>query len=83
MTVPSLKYNNKTQSLDIREGKLGTAVGHYSQLLQQQEDVHTGLIVGPEDYWQFSLLIFVCSQVAKNADVDIRKLLDEYKKKQS
>jgi len=79
--MPSLRYNNKTNSLDIHEGKLSEAITYYSDLLQGQEDVHTGLIIGPEDCWQFSLLIFICSQVARNADNDIKKLLEEYKKK--
>jgi len=79
--LPSLLYNNKTNFLDIHEGKLSGAIEYYKELLQGQEDVHTGLIVGPEDCWQFSLLIFICGQVAKNADHDIQKLLEEYKRK--
>ena len=40
----------------------------------------TGLFIGPEDCWQFSVLIFVCSQILKSAEGDIQKLLDQYKK---
>lgn len=81
ITVPSLKYNNKTYSLDVREGTLNDAIRYYMDQMQQKEDVHTGLIAGPEDCWQFSALIFICSQVARNAQDDIKKLLDEYKKR--
>ena len=81
INIPSLKYNNKNLSLDIYEGSLKDAVGHYLDQLQVQENVQTGLISVPEDCWQFSVLIFVCSQIAKNADNDIRKLLEEYKKR--
>ena len=81
IVLPSLKYNNRTHSLDIFEGKLSSAVKHHQELLQTAEDVATGLIAGPEDCWQFSLLIFSCAQVAKNANTDIRRLLDEYKKR--
>lgn len=83
ITLPSLRYNNRTQGLDVYEGKLSSAIKHYEDLLQQKEDVATGLIAGPEDCWQFSLLIFSCMQVAKNAGTDLRRLLDEYKKKNS
>lgn len=76
--IPSLKYNNKTHSLDIYEGSLSAAIKHYQVLLQQTENVSTGLMAAPEDCWQFSLLIFICTQIARNADQDIRKLLDEY-----
>lgn len=81
INLPSLKYNNKTYSLDIFEGKLNDAIRHYIEQLQQKEDVHTGLITGPEDCWQFSALIFICTQVARSAEEDIRKLLDGYKKR--
>ncbi len=82
ITLPSLKYNNQTDSLDIYEGKLSDAIKHYSDLLQRHENVQTGLITGPEDVWQFSILIFICAQIVRNADTDIRKLLDEYQKRQ-
>ena len=83
ISFPSLKYDNRTQSLDIHEGKLSQAIKNFQEDLQRKEDVHTGLVVGPEDCWQFSLLIFICTQVAKNADQDIRHLLDEYKKRKT
>jgi hypothetical protein len=81
ITLPSLRYDNKTSSLDVFEGKLSTAIKHYESLLLQKENVRTGLIAGPEDVWQFSLLIFICTQIARNAEADIRKLLDDYHKR--
>jgi len=78
ISLPSLRYDNRTSSLDIYEGKLSAAIKYHEKILQQQENVHTGLLVGPEDCWQFSILIFICSQVIKNAGQDIKKLLDEY-----
>ena len=82
VTIPSMYYNNQTSSLDIYEGSLSQAIKEYAESLQQQENVTTGLIAGPEDCWQFSLLIFICSQIAKNAEHDIRKLLKDYHKKE-
>ncbi len=81
ITFPSMKYNNKTFSMDIYDGHIEKAVGHYSDILQRREDVHSGLIVGPEDCWQFSVLIFVCTQVAKSINSDIRKLLEDFRKR--
>ena len=81
VSVPSLKYNNKTFRLDVYEGHLDEAVKHYLQELQQKENVSTGLFIGPEDVWQFSLLIFICSQIARNTEIDIRKLMEEFKKR--
>jgi len=81
ISIPSLRYDNRTSSLDIYEGKLSKAIKHHERILQQQENVHAGLLVGPEDCWQFSILIFICSQIIKNADQDIQRLLDEYHRK--
>ncbi len=79
---PSLKYNNRTESLDIHEGKLQQAIDFYSRELQKKEDVATGLVIGPEDCWQYSVLIFICGQVIRQADGDIKRLLERFKKNQ-
>ncbi len=78
---PSLKYQNKTESLDIHQGRLKNAVDQYSLQLQKEENVSTGLLMGPEDCWQFSVLIFICSQVLRSADGDMRKLLEDFRKR--
>ena len=74
---PAMKYNNRSVSVDVFEGSLSKAIDHHKAQLQQNENVHTGLIAGPEDCWQFSVILFVCGQVARSADGDIRRLLDD------
>ena len=81
VSFPSMKYNNKVDSLDIFEGRLPKALGHHGNRLEREENVHTGLITGSEDIWQFSVLVFICDQVAKSADGDFRKLFEDYKRK--
>ena len=78
---PSMKYNNKTESLKIYDGHVEKAIGYYSDMLQRREDVHAGLVVGPEDCWQFSVLIFICTQIAKSVNTDIRNLLERFRRK--
>lgn len=80
VTFPSMKYNNKTHSLDIYDGHIEKAISYYCDMLQRKEDVHSGLIVGPEDCWQFCVMIFICSQIARSADSDIRRLLEHFRK---
>ena len=77
VTLPSLQYNNQTNTLDVYEGKLSAAIKHYSDLLQRQENVDTGLLVGPEDGRPLSLLIFICTQIARNANAHIHRMLDQ------
>lgn len=78
ITMPSFKYNNETYSVDVREQGLDQTISHYKEKFQQAEDVHTGLLVAPEECWQFSLLIYLCMQAAKNTEIDIRNFLKKY-----
>ena len=79
---PSLQYHNLTYSLALHDGRLQEAIDDYKKQLQQEENVSTGLVIGPEDCWQFSILIFVGSQILRSADGDIERLLNHYRKKQ-
>ncbi len=74
---PSLKYQNKTQSLDLHEGRLKEAIGFYLNRMEKEENVSTGLVVGPEDCWQFAVLVFIASQVLRQATSDLRRLMGE------
>jgi len=76
---PSLRYQNKTESLDVYEGHLSKASDYWNDKLRAAEDVRTGLVSGPEDCWQFSILILVAQQVSRQAESDIRKLMDKYR----
>ncbi len=75
---PSLKYNNKTYSLDIFEGRLSKAIKKYTHELQKEENVTSGLVIGPEDCWQFSVLIFVGMQILRSTDNDIKSLMNRW-----
>lgn len=81
ITLPSMKYDNKIFSLNVFEGKMKDAIGAHGNRLQREENTSTGLICGPDEVWQLSLLIFICSQIAKNSSADIRRLLDDYHRK--
>ena len=78
---PSMKYNNISDDISIHDGKLTQAIKYHQDLLERQENLTTGLIVGKEDGWQLSVLIFAGSQMIKSADGDIKRLLDEYHRK--
>jgi hypothetical protein len=80
---PSMKYENKVSSLDVYEGKLQAAIDHFSMILQRQENISTGLVIGPEDCWQFSVLIVVCTQALRSAEGDIRKIFERYRENES
>lgn len=78
---PSLKYRHQLSSLDLLEESLQTAIERFTQQLTVAEDIKTGLLVGPEDVWQFSVLLLVGALVVRSAEGDLRRLLDEWRKR--
>ena len=79
---PSLKYRHQVSSLDLFEGPLQKAAGHFTQQLAAAEDIRTGLVLGPEDAWQFSLLLLVGALVVRSSAGDLRRILEEWRKRQ-
>ena len=75
---PSMKYNNKTHSLDLLEGSLQKAVRGCLEDLQKKENLSTGLVLGPEDCWQFSILIFIAQQSSRQAEGDLKHLWEQF-----
>ncbi len=82
MQFPSLKYRHQVSSLDVMEQSLQKAIQHYGHELTMREDVATGLVVGPEDAWQFSLMLFVGALVVRSAEGDLRRILEEWRRRQ-
>jgi len=82
INFPSLKYRHQISSLDLFEGQLEKAARHFEDQLARAEDIKTGLVVGPEDAWQFSVLFLVGALVVRSAAGDLRRILDEWKKRQ-
>lgn len=81
ISFPSLKYEHELSKLDIYEGSLKKAKAYFKQKLQRSEDVQTGLIIGPEEVWQFSLFIYVGLLIGKSLPSDLRRLWEKFKDK--
>ncbi|MGD9015138.1 MAG: hypothetical protein PVI33_03855 [Candidatus Omnitrophota bacterium] len=81
VSFPSLKYEHEISKLDIYEGSLKKAKTYFKQRLERSEDVQTGLIIGSEDTWQLSLLIYVGLLIGKSVPSDLRKLWERFKGK--
>ena len=79
---PSLKYRHQLSTLDVCERSLQQAINQHMDELTRAEDITTGLVVGPEDAWQFSLLILVGALVVRSARGDLQRILEEWRKRQ-
>jgi len=81
VSFPSMRYNNKVSSVDVFEGGLRKALKHFGELLERREDTSATLLMGPEDAWQFSVMIFIGALASRSADRDIRVILEEWKRR--
>ncbi len=75
VSFPTMKYSNETHKLEVVPGPLSKVISEYKKDLQKKEDIATGLIVSPEDCWQFSILIYISMQVSKSIPEDIRNII--------
>lgn len=72
--LPSLKYSNEEVKLDVIEKGVEEVVKEYQQKLACREDLETAIIVGLGDVWQFSLLVYILSNIARSAESDVRNI---------
>lgn len=79
---PSLKYRHHISALDLYEGSLQQALEHFKRQLTVAEDITTGLVIGPEEGWQFSVLLLVGALVIRSAEGDLRRILEDWRKRQ-
>ncbi|MFH1613032.1 MAG: hypothetical protein ABIB46_04830 [bacterium] len=79
IVLPSLKYNNKSYSIETFEGSLEKAIDKFSVDLEQKKDIDYGLITGADDSWNFSLLIYVTNLMNKFVGNDLMNLFKKYK----
>lgn len=79
---PSLRYRHELSSMDVREQSLRKAITQVDEQLTMAEDIKTGLVVGPEDAWQCSVLLLVGALVIRSAGGDLRRLLEDWSKRQ-
>ncbi|MBI4431174.1 MAG: hypothetical protein HY587_05635 [Candidatus Omnitrophica bacterium] len=77
---PSMKYNNESYSVDVLEKNLADARKSFTADLERREDIHTGLLTGPDDVWPFSILIFIASLAHRAADADVKQIFEKFRK---
>ena len=83
LQFPSLKYRHQLSSLDVYEGSLQQGIRHYQDRLTAAEDIRTGMVIGPEEAWQFSVLLLTGALVVRSAEGDLRRIVEAWRKRQS
>ncbi len=78
---PSLKYKHEFSTIDVLEKYPQDAVEYYKNEIEREEDLETGLVLGPADCWQFSILFYVGILVQKSAPDSLEKYLEELRRR--
>ncbi|MBF0216653.1 MAG: hypothetical protein HQL30_06645 [Candidatus Omnitrophica bacterium] len=73
---PSMKYNNTVYELDVEDLTLAKCSKKHRGRLEKEENISTALVLGPEECWQFSLLLYMASLVGRCVRNDILNLLN-------
>lgn len=73
---PSMKYNNLVYTLEVDERSLLKCADHFKRNLEKEENVSTALVLGPEECWQLSLLLYIASLAGRCARTDILNLMN-------
>lgn len=81
ISLPSMEYRNEVAGLEVYDGSLKDAIKHFLDKLEWKEDIETALIAGPEDCWQFSILVYIAGMITRSAPDDVKKFLNDLKKK--
>lgn len=81
ISFPPLEYKNDAYELDLFEGSLAKAEKQYVDEVRRKEDTGTGICIGTDTSWQFSIILLACHMIETHIDADLRALLAQIKKK--
>jgi len=79
--MPSLSYKNESYTIDLFEGSLAKAEKVFVEQVRLQESISTGIVIGKDTSWQFSLLLMGCHMIDAHVDNDLQKILKRIRKK--
>lgn len=78
---PQLKYTNEPYKLDLFEGSLMQAEKKFNEEVRYKEQVNTGIVIGEDASWQFSVILMACHLIDTHIDSDLKAILDRIRKK--
>ena len=81
ISFPSLKYRNEPYDLSLYEGSLVQAEKTYVDEVRTREDVGTGVVIGNDDSWQFSVILLGCHMIENALDADLKAIIERVKKR--
>jgi len=77
LKFPSLRYNNTVYELEVEELSLSKSIAKYKGKMEREENITTAIIAGPEECWQFSILLYIAALAGRCARTDIMNLMNK------
>ena len=81
ISFPSLKYTNEISTIEVEDKNPQEAISFYKDEIERKEDLQTGLIFGPVEYWQLSIIFYVNFLINRSARNDIDQYLRELRRR--
>ena len=81
ISFPSLSYKNEPYELDLFEGSVAKAEKIFVDMVRTHEKISTGIVIGADSAWQFSVILMACHLIDTYVDNDLKLILDRIKKK--
>jgi len=81
MSFPSLQYTNEICAVDICEGSVSRASKLYYDRVRRNELISTGIVIGADSSWQFSVLLMGCSLIDTHVENDFKTILERIRKR--
>ena len=78
---PQFAYKNEPYDVDVYEGSVARAEKTYSDQIRMHEKIATGIVVGEDFSWQFSVILLGCHMIDAHVDSDLKVILDRIRKR--
>lgn len=78
---PNLAYKNESYEIDLFEGPLAKAEKNFVDQVRSKENISTGICIGKDTSWQFSVLLMGCHMIDMHIDTDLQEILKRIRKK--
>lgn len=76
--LPAMKYENKHTSLAVEQGPMERALEKAVNLLDQESDSRSGVLIGPEDLWALSLVHYVGFMIVRSAPSNLGEYFERF-----
>ena len=77
--LPAMRYRNDNASMDLSTKNVTQVINESLEALDRENNLRTAVISGPEDCWQFSLIIYAGEMMQRSAPGNIREMIEHNK----